>query len=325
MRPMTAIGAALAGCATVAMAAAAGAQQWPTRPIVVVSPFVAGNTHDLVARIVLDQVGRELGQPFTVEDRPGGDGTAGVASVVHAAPDGYTLLVASSSMSSAVILHKSLPYDARHDLAAVAMFGGQPSVLLAAPGKGFKTLADLVAAAKARPGQIKYASVGVGSASHLAAERFRLAAALDVRHVPYSGPVQALDDLATGAVDFYMLPIAPAVPLVAQGKAVALAVSTASHSLALPGVPTFAQLGYPIAEYLIWDGIMAPAKTPPEIVDKLNQTVEAVLSLPPVRDKLQRFGIEPKLMSADDFAKFFADDIAATTKLGADAHIAPTE
>ncbi len=224
MRASRALGAALAGIAAIVICATAMAQQqWPARSILVVSPFGGGTTNDLVADQVLDQVAKQFGQPFVIENRPGGGGTVGVASVVRAAPDGYTLLLSSSFMSSAVILHKSLPYDALHDLEPVAMFGGQPSVLVAAPADGFKSVADLVAAAKAKPGALKFASVGFGSTSFFAGERFRLAAGVDVQHVPYRGPVEALGDLMAGRVDFYFVPIPPAQPLIRQSKVVALA------------------------------------------------------------------------------------------------------
>ena len=170
--PARAMSAAFAVAAAVAVSAAATAQEWPTRSVTVVSPFVAGTTYDFVAHLVLDQVARQIGHPFVLENRPGGDGTIGVTSVVKAEPDGYTFLLSSSSMSTAAILHISLPYNALRDLEPVAMFGGEPSILLAAPGKGFSTVEDLVAAAKANPGKLKFASVGIGSASHLAGVRF---------------------------------------------------------------------------------------------------------------------------------------------------------
>src|SRR5262249_22092029 len=150
-----------------------------------------------------------------------------------------------ASMSSAVILHRSLPYDELRDLEPIAMLGAQPSVLVAAPDKGFKTVAELVATVKARPGELNFASAGIGSASHIAGERFRLAAGLDVQHIPYRGPVEALADLMTGRIDFYFLPIAPALPLIKQGKVVALAVSTPQRAQLLPDVPTIAEAGYP--------------------------------------------------------------------------------
>jgi tripartite-type tricarboxylate transporter receptor subunit TctC len=303
----------------------AAAQDWPTRPVLVVSPFTAGSANDIVARLVLDQVGQQIGQAFVVENRPGGGGIVGVAAVVRAEPDGYTLLLSSASMSSAVILHSSLPYDELHDLVPVAMLGAQPSVLVAAPGKNFNTVAELVSAAKARPGQLDFASAGIGSASHIAGERFRLAAGLQVQHIPYRGPVEALSDLMTGRIDFYFLPIAPALPLIKQGKVTALAVSTPARAQSLPDVPTIAEAGYRDAEYLFWGGISAPAKTPRLIVDKLNREVNKALAKPAIEEKLQHLGVQPQPMTPDQFAKFFADDVAAMIKLGKDANIAPMD
>jgi tripartite-type tricarboxylate transporter receptor subunit TctC len=306
-------------------AAAAVAADWPSRPMLAISPFAAGSANDLVARIVLDQVGQVLGQPFVLENRPGGGGIVGAASVVRADPDGYTYILSSASMSSQVILHKSLPYDALRDLEPVAMLGAQPSVLVAAPEKGFKTVADLVAAAKAKPGALNFASAGIGSASHIAGERFRLAAGIDVQHIPYKGPVEALADVMTGRVEFYFLPLAPALPLISQGRVTALAVSTTKRAAALPDVPTIVEAGYPDATYLFWGGISAPAKTPRDIVDKLNAAVGKALAMPAVQEKLERLGVQPMPMSPDQYAKFFADDMAAMVKLGKDAHIEPTD
>ena len=164
--------AVLAGIAALATAPAAWADEWPTHQILVISPFAAGTTNDLVAQAVLDPAASQLGQSFVIENRPGGGGTTGVAAVVKAAPDGYTLLLATSALTTAVVLHKSLPYDIEHDFTPVAMFGGAPSMLMAAPQKGYNTVADLIAAAKASPGKIKFGSVGIGSASHIAGARF---------------------------------------------------------------------------------------------------------------------------------------------------------
>jgi len=304
---------------------ALGAPDWPIRPVLTISPFTAGSANDVVARLVLDQVGQQVGQAFVVENRSGGGGIVGVASVVRAEPDGYTLLLSSASMSSAVILHSALPYDALRDLVPIAMMGVQPSVLVAAPGKGFKSVAELVGPAKAKPGQLNFASAGIGSASHIAGERFRLAAGLQVQHIPYRGPVEALTDLMTGRIDFYFLPIAAALPLIKQGKVVALAVSTPARTQSLPDVPTIAEAGYPDAEYLFWGGISAPVKTPRAIVEKLNHEVNKALAVPAVEEKLQNLGVQPKPMTPDQFAKFFADDVAAMVKLGKDANIAPMD
>jgi len=304
---------------------AAMAQQWPARPIVVVSPFYGGTTYDLIARLVLDQVSLRLGKPIDLENRPGGDGTVGVASVVKAPPDGYTLLLTTSAMSAAAILHKSLPYDVLRDLEPVALFGGQPSILIAAPGKGYASVDDLVAAAKANPGKLKFASVGVGTAGYLAAERFRLVAELNVQPVVYHEPTEALNDLTAGRVDFYFVPIPPAMPLAAQGKVVPLAVSTIARWPSLPFLPTLAESGYSIDTFLIWCGLSAPAKTPRDIVDKLNDAIGDAIALPAIHERLQRMGVKPATMDPDQFTQFVRDDMAAMIGLGKDANIKPIE
>lgn len=313
------------GLARLALAQDSTVRDWPTRPVLVVSPFTAGSANDIVARLVFDQVGQQIGQAFVVENRSGGGGIVGVASVVHAEPDGYTLLLSSASMSSAVILHRSLPYDELRDLEPIAMLGAQPSVLVAAPGKGFKTVAELVAAAKARPGELNFASAGIGSASHIAGERFRLAAGLQVQHIPYRGPVEALADLVTGRIDFYFLPIAPALPLIKQGQVSALAVSTPKRAQLLPEVPTIAEAGYPNAQYLFWGGVSAPVRISPTIVAALNREINTALMTPAIREKLQQLGVEPMPMTPDQFGKFFAEDVAAMVQLARDANIAPTD
>lgn len=323
MNSLRTLRAALAGAVAIAASSAALAQQWPTAPITVVSPFVSGTTNDFVARLVLDHVAPLVGQPFVLENRPGGDGTVGVMSVVKAKPDGQTLLLSTSAMSTAVIMHKSLPYDAAHDLTPIAMLGGEPSMLVAAPNKGYANLADLVAAAKAKPGALKFASVGVGSASYIAGERFRLATGLNVRHVAYPGPGQALADLAAGRVDFYFIPITPALALIAEGRVAPLAVSTPHRLPSLRGLPTLAEAGYSISMFLTWCGLSAPANTPRDIVDRLNAAIAKSLGLPVVRTELLRIGVEPMSMSPEQYAKFIANDMADMTRLAKDAQIEP--
>jgi tripartite-type tricarboxylate transporter receptor subunit TctC len=323
MRSIRILCIALAGIS--ATATAARAQQWPAQQILVVSPFGAGTTNDLVAHTVLDQVGQQLGQTFVLDNRPGGHGTVGVAAVVKANPDGYTFLLSSSAMSTAVILHKSLPYDALRDLEPVAMFGGEPSMLVAAPGKGFTNVASLVAAAKANPGALKFASIGIGSASHIAGERFRLAAGLNVQHIAYPGPGEALADLTAGRIDFYFIPVTPALPLITEGRVVPIAVSTPNRLQSLSGLQTLAEAGYPVPAFLTWCGLSAPANTPRDIVDKLNAAIGKALEIPAIRGKMLRTGFEPDPMSPEQYGKFFADDVAAMIKLGKDANIEPSE
>ena len=273
---------AVAGAALFVLNSAAIAQDWPTRSILLVSAVSAGNAGDIIARIVLEQVSKQIGQSFVIENRPGAGGTIGSASVAKAEPDGYTILLLSSSQGSYLVLHKTLPYDPLRDFAPVVLFGVQPSVLVAAPSKGWKSVADLVAAAKARPGTLNFASAGLGSASHWAAERLRLATGINVQHIPFRGPVEAFTEVMTGRVDFYYLPIAPALPNIRDGKVVALAVSTPKRAPALPNVPTVAEAGYPDAQYLFWGGLALPVKTPRGIVNRLHAETQKALNVPAV-------------------------------------------
>jgi tripartite-type tricarboxylate transporter receptor subunit TctC len=245
--------------------------------------------------------------------------------VANADPDGYTLLLHSSSLSSQVVLHKTLPYDPLRDFAPVIPFGISPSVLVAAPSKGFKTVADLVAAAKSRPGALNYASAGIGSASHMAAERLRVAAGIDAQHIPFRGPVEAFTEVMAGRIDFYFLPIAPALAVIADGQVVALAVSTRKRAPSLPDVPTVAEAGYPDAEYLFWGGLSAPAKTPRHIVNKLHAETQKALNLPAIEERLSKLGVQPQPMSVEQFDEFFRDDLAATVKLARQARIVPAD
>jgi tripartite-type tricarboxylate transporter receptor subunit TctC len=322
---LRALCAASAAALAIMGLSAAAAGQWPDRPIAVISPFSPGNANDIIARVVLDQAGQYMGQPFIVENRPGGGGVVGAAYVSRASPDGYTLLLAASAMSASVILHKSLPYDTLHDFTGIGMLGVQPSVLVTAPSKGFKTVTDLVTAARANPGALNFASAGVGSASHIAGERFVVSAHIDAQHIPYNGPVQAFADLMTGRIDFYVVPITPAVPMIEQGKVTALAVSTPKRSPLLPDVPTFAEASYPDAAYLFWGALVAPAKTPHDIVDKVHDVLQKALDVPNVQEKLGRLGVSPDPMTPEQFDKFFADDVATTIAIGKAARIEPTE
>ena len=318
-----ALSGALVAAILVAGAVAASAQQWPTRPIRVVSPFPAGSASDTTARVVLDQLSQVLGQPMVVESRAGAGGTLGFADVAKADGDGYTFVTSSTSLATGLVLHKTLPYDPVRDFVPVAMFGRQPNVLVASQQSGFKTVADLVAAAKAKPGSLTFASAGIGSTSHMAGERFRLATGIDVRHIPFREG--GLTEVMAGRIDYYFIPLAAAAAALNSGKLTVLAVSTAKRSALLPNAPTVAEAGYPAAESDFWVGLSAPAKTPPNIVNKLHDATEKTLEDPGVKDKLAKLGVEPEMMSAEQFGKFFRDDLAATVQLAKDAHIEPTD
>src|SRR5262245_6994535 len=315
---------AVAGVALLAMTSIASADGWPTRPVQVISPFTAGNANDIVARIVLDQVSRQMGASFVIENRPGGGGSLGAAAVAKADPDGYTVLLYSSSLSSQVVLHKTLPYDPVGDFAPAILFGIQPSVLVTAPSKGWKSLADLVAAAKANPGALNFASAGVGSASHMAGERLRLATGIKVQHIPFRGPVEAVTEVMAGRVDYYYLPLAPALPNITNGKVVALAVSTPKRAALLPNVQSVAEAGYPGAQYIYWGGLAFPAKTPRAIIERLHDETQKALALPAITEKLATLGVQQTPLSVDEFAKFVRDDVASTVNLAKDIHLTPT-
>jgi len=323
MTPFRTLCGVITGVVVLAGTASAGPEVWPSRSMQVISPFTAGNASDTVARVVLDQVSRQIGQPFVIENRPGGGGTIGAAMVARADPDGYTILLHSSSLSSQIVLHKTLPYDALRDFAPVIPFGIQPNVLITAASKGFKTVADLVAAAKARPGTLTFASAGIGSASHMAAERLRLAAGINVQHIPFRGP-EGLAEVMAGRVDYFFIPIVAAAPVISDSKVVVLAVSTPKRAPSLPNVPTVAEAGYPDAEYLFWGGLSVPAKTPRYIVTKLHDETQKALNMPAIQERLAKLGVQPEPMSVEQFEKFFRDDVAATVNLARDAHIVPT-
>jgi tripartite-type tricarboxylate transporter receptor subunit TctC len=253
------------------MQVAASAQDWPIRPIRVIIPFGAGSATDIVPRIVFEQLSAQLGQPIVVENRTGAGGTLGTSAVAKADPDGYTLLAHSNAFSVAPAIYASLPYDAANDFAAIIPFGSLPAVLVMSPSKGFKSIQEMVAAAKAKPGTFNYASVGVGSGTHLSAEKLKLGAGFDAVHIPFRGGPEALTEIIAGRVDFYFCPINTALPLIRQGTLVALVTNGTARAPELPEVPTTLEAGYRNADFPIWIGMLAPAQTPRSIIDGLTR------------------------------------------------------
>jgi tripartite-type tricarboxylate transporter receptor subunit TctC len=320
------LGAAVAIAASLSHPASAqtSAQAWPTRTITAVVPFAAGNAIDAVARVLMDQLSKQLGQPVVIENRAGAGGTIGANAVARAAPDGYTLLLYSSSFSISHSIHANLPYDTLRDFIPVVPFGVQPTVLVTAPAKGFKTLAELVTAAKAKPGAMSFASAGIGAASHMAAERFRISAGFEALHIPFRGPTDALTAAMTGQVDFYFLPIAAALPLINDGKLIALAVSTAKRASALPNVPTTTEAGLKDSAYDFWVGMFVPAKTPREIVTRLHTETQAALESAIVKDRHTKMGMEPLRQTPEEFEAYFRKDVDDTATLVKTAKI-PTQ
>jgi tripartite-type tricarboxylate transporter receptor subunit TctC len=312
-----------ASIATILTFSSADAQQWPTRAIRVISPYPAGSASDTVSRVVLDEVSRLLGQPIVIEMRPGAGGSIGFTSVARSEPDGYTLVTSSSSMATERVLHKNLPYDPVRDFVPVVLIGTSPNVLMVSKQSGFNKVADLVAAAKANPGNLTFASAGLGSSSHMAAERFRLAANIDVRHIPFREG--GLTEVMAGRVDFYFIPLAAAASALGNDKLMALAVSSPQRAPILLNVPSIVEAGYPTAIFRFWNGLSAPVKTPREVVQKLHDVTEKALNVPAVQEKLAKLGVEPKPISVEEFGQFFRDDLAAAIQLAKEANIQPTD
>lgn len=298
---------------------AARAEDFPTRAIRVISPYPAGSASDTVSRVVLDEVSRELGQAIVIEVKPGAGGTLGFSTVAKATPDGYTLVTSSSSMATERVLHKHLVYDPAKDFVHVALIGISPNVLVVSKASGFKTVADLVNAAKAKPGTITFASAGIGSSSHMAGERFRLAAGIDVRHVPFREG--GLTEVMAGRIDFYFIPLAAAASALHNEKLTVVAVSAPERAPLLPDVPSVVEAGYPGAVFRFWNGISAPKGTPADVVQKLHDATAKALKNAAVREKLAKLGVQPAQMSVAEFGKFFNDDMAATLELAKQAGI----
>jgi len=293
----------------------ATAQAWPAKPLRAIVPVGAGSSTDIVHRFALEQLAAQLGEPIIVENRVGAGGTIGSAVVAKSEPDGYTLLAHGSAHTIAPALYKSLPYNPARDFIAVVPIGISPSVLVVSPSSGVNSAAELVAAAKARPGALNFSSVGVGSATHLSAERFASSAGIEVVHVPFKGGAEAMLEVIAGRVDFFFGPVALVLPHIREGKLRALAVNGSSRSTVLPDVPTLREAGIKGAEYPIWFGLFVPAKTPSSIVARLNHETLNVLQAPKAREKLAALGVDPMVMSPAEFAAYVEKEIALNATL----------
>ncbi len=258
----------------------AHADTWPSKPIRVIVPFAAGSTTDIIARAIADKVGASLGQPLVIDNRGGASGTIGQQAVATAAPDGYTIMIHSSSHTVSPSTFAKLPFDTVADFAGVTPISSLPNALVISPAKNIKTLQELVAAAKAKPGSINYASAGQGSATHLNAEKFKAAAKIEATNIPFKGSGEAVSEVLSGRVDYYFSPIAPVIGQIKEGSLLALAVGSPKRAAALPNVPTTAEAGVPGSEFNVWIGMMAPAKTPRAIANRLHDEVVKALASP---------------------------------------------
>jgi tripartite-type tricarboxylate transporter receptor subunit TctC len=297
----------LAAVAFTLAATSAQAQAWPTKPITVVVPFTPGSATDVLARLFGERLSERLGQPVVVENRTGAGGTIGTGAVARANPDGYTLVVVSAGHVVNPVLYPSLSYELK-DLAAVAPLGTLPSVLLAAPGLGVKSVKELVDKARSTPAGLRFASAGVGSAAHVNAQKFVSGLNLNALHVPYRGTPPMLVDIAGNSVDFVFAPLISSVAMIQDNRVVPLAVSTPKRAEAFPNIPTAAEAGYPQGQFNFWIGMLAPAKTPRPVIERLNREITAMMDAPEVIARLQSLGALPYKLGPQEFDRFIASE-----------------
>jgi tripartite-type tricarboxylate transporter receptor subunit TctC len=275
------------------IASTAHAETWPSRLIRATIPFGAGSAADVVPRLFFDRLAAELGQPIVIENRVGAGGSVGTATVVKADPDGYSILANSSALTIAPAIFPDLAFDAAKDLLSVLMIGSSANVMIVPNARPWQTVQDFITEAKAKPGSISFGSVGIGSAVHISAEKFRYAAGVEATHVPYRGGAEVITDILGGRVDFYFCPLATALPLIKEGRVRALVVSSAERVPDLPDVPSVRDAGLKGAESGIWFGVFMPAKTPRDIVEKFHAAGLKVLADPAMQASLKNLGVEP--------------------------------
>ncbi len=311
--------------ATLALAAAmtAGAQDYPVKPIRIIVPLTPGSGADIAGRIVARHLSEAWKQPVVVENRPGAGGQIGTQAVVKAEPDGYTLLVQSASHAANPAIYRTLAYDPTKDLVDVAILGVTPYAMVVQKGGAYPTVKALVDAARAKPGEIPFASAGVGSSTHLAAEYFAQVAGVKMLHVPYKGSPEAIQDAMTGRSAFYMAPINTVVGQMKDGKLAALGVSTLKRADVMPDVPPLAEQGLAGFDISLWFGVWAPAGTPPAIVNKLNAQVATILQGAEVREQFAKLGITPSPMKPEEFARFVREQIETYRRIVRQADIQP--
>jgi|APGre2960657373_1045057.scaffolds.fasta_scaffold06852_4 tripartite-type tricarboxylate transporter receptor subunit TctC len=302
-----------------------GQDVWPSKPIKVIVPFGPGSAADASGRAVIDLLSKQLGQPIIVENRVGAGGTIGAGVVAKAAPDGYTLLIHSNShtVTASTYTLAQIGYDPARDLVGVAPLALTPSVFVTATSKGFATMQALIDHAKAKPDSINYASAGMGSVTHLGAERLKVAGNFTGTHIPTKSTPEAMTEVLSGRADYFLSPIGLAVPHIKAGKLVALGVSSSKRSNVLPNVPTTAEAGVVNAEYDTWMGMYAPAKTPKDILERLNREVAKVLRSPELQARYETIVMTPLIMSVDDFAVYLKKDFEMNAQLVKQAGLSP--
>ena len=297
------------------VAEGAVAQTFPSKPIRVVVPFTPGSASDILARLIAPKLNDSWGQPIVVDDRPSAGGTVAGLIVAGASPDGHTLMLTSSGFAGSAALYTNLPYDSLKDFAGVTQVVSTPLVLIVAPGLGVKSTKELIALARDKPGQTNFGSSGIGSGTHFAGELFKLAAGINVVHVPYKGTPEAINDTIAGRIQFFISPVLPSMSLIKSGRLLALAVTTRERLALMPDLPTIAEAALPGFEYDGWYGILAPAKTPRDVINKISKEVGRILRLPDVRERIESQGATPKPSTPGEFDKLVRDEIVMRGKV----------
>ncbi len=294
---------------------------YPSKPIRIIVGFTPGGGPDIIARQLAQKLTESWKQQVIVDNRPGAGGTVGANLVVNANPDGHTLLSVSSAHAVAAAIYAKLPYDTRKDLSGITQTASSKYVLVVAPSLGVKSLKELLAAAKAKPGQLNFSSAGVGSGTHFAAEQFKAAAAINVVHVPFKGIPEALTEAMTGRVQYFMAPIANAVNMVKEGRLLGLGVSSPQRDALLPELPTLSEAGLTGFTADLWFGVLTSAQVPKSIVNKLNGEIRRILTDADMKQRWAPMGLEPRPTTPAEFDKLVADEIAAFSKVVRSANI----
>ena len=290
-------------------------QAYPSKPIRVVVPFTPGSASDILARLIAPKLLESWGQQIVVDNRPSAGGTVAGSIVAGAAPDGHTLMLTSSGFAGSAALYEKLPYDSLKDFAGVTQVVSTPLVLVVSPGLGVKSVKELIALAREKPGQINFSSSGIGSGTHFAGELFKLAAGINVVHVPYRGTPEAVNDTISGRIQFMVAPVLPTMNLVRGARLLALAVTTRERIGLLPDVPTIAEAALPGFEYDGWYGIFVPAQTPRAIVDRISGEVGRILRLADVGERIASQGATPKPSTPQEFDKLVREEIIMRGKM----------
>lgn len=298
------------------------ASRFPTRPIRILVPFTPGGQPDIFSRMIGQKMTEALGQQIVVDNRPGAGGMIGSRIVAEASPDGYTLLSISAAHTILPSVRK-LPFDTRRDFAGISMAYNAAYLLVVPPALAAKTVKDLVALAKAKPGQLNMASAGSGSGTHFAGEMFKQAAGVDVVHVPFKGIPEATTDIMANRVQLFMAPLASSVPLIREGRIRALGVSSPKRVSVLPDVPTLAESGLPGFRWDSWGAIFAPSKTPRVLVNRLNRAITDALRHPDVQKQMRALGAEPAPTTPEELDKFVVNELTVVAKLAKVAGITP--